>query len=138
MAVASVGLTGWLVYHSTRRTIISTTKPATASVAIVSATDGDNGKTITLRTNDKLTLSLPSTYWTIAKPSNTHVIELAGNQVTTPSRDCVPGGGCGTAVAHFTAVSVGSAHITASRTTCGEALACTGNQGSFSLTVVVK
>jgi hypothetical protein len=32
----------------------------------------------------------------------------------------------------------GTATVTASRTTCGEALRCTGGQGSYTLSVVVR
>jgi hypothetical protein len=36
-----------------------------------------------------------------------------------------------------TAVGIGSAQISASRTTCGEAMQCTGKAGSFSVQILV-
>jgi hypothetical protein len=46
--------------------------------------------------------------------------------------------GCGTVTAVFRAVAPGSATITASRTTCGEALLCTGSAGAYEVTIVVS
>lgn len=139
LVIACVGFAGWYVHQPTHKTNAApTTQPTAPSNKTVSVTDADAGKTIQLHTGDSLTLTLASTYWKIADPSNTQVIKMAGKQVTAPSHDCIPGGGCGAAVAHFSPVSAGSAQITASRTTCGEALACTGDRGSFSVTVVVK
>jgi hypothetical protein len=38
----------------------------------------------------------------------------------------------------YQAVGGGQATISAARTSCGEALRCTGNQGSYSVLVVVS
>jgi hypothetical protein len=50
----------------------------------------------------------------------------------------VPGQGCGTVTAVFAAIAPGSARLTASRISCGEALRCTGSDGVYVLTVTVK
>ena len=40
--------------------------------------------------------------------------------------------------ATFSALRAGRAVVTAHRTSCGEALRCTGNQGSYAVTVMVS
>ncbi len=50
----------------------------------------------------------------------------------------MPGGGCGTVTAWFNADGPGTAVVTASRTSCGEAMACGGGAGSYRLTVIVR
>ncbi|HWZ65969.1 MAG TPA: hypothetical protein VNX65_04240 [Patescibacteria group bacterium] len=123
---------------STTNSSQSISKPTNPSVADVKVTDSDNGKTIALTGNQTLTVSLASTYWAIAESSNTKVIKIMGQRTITGSQPCVAGGGCGTAVAHFTPVSSGNASISAARNSCGEAMACTGSQGQFNITVVVQ
>jgi hypothetical protein len=46
--------------------------------------------------------------------------------------------GCGTVTATFRGLRGGQATISASRTTCGEALLCTGSAGAFEVTIVVS
>ena len=102
-------------------------------------TDRDKGTTVTLHVGDRLKVVLASTYWTIHPASKPAVLQTDGKQVTTPRpKGCVPGGGCGTASRMFTAVAKGTTTVSASRTSCGEALPCTGGNGKFSVTVVVK
>ena len=109
-------------------------KPVTKTV-----TDRDKGTTVTLHVGDRLKVVLHSTYWTIHKSPRPAVVRTDGEQVTTPaSKGCVPGGGCGTATRTFTIVGKGTTTVSASRTTCGEALRCTGGNGKFSVTVVVR
>jgi hypothetical protein len=104
------------------------------------ASEASNGTTITMRRGGSLTLTLHSTYWSIAGSSNPSVLRERGTPVTTPappSAHCVPGQGCGTVSATFVAVAAGRADVTASRTTCGEALMCAPDQRTFVLHVVV-
>jgi len=102
------------------------------------ATDSDNGKTFELHVGDRLEVNLASTYWTIHESSDLSVLRLAGPPAISPQPNgCVPGAGCGLAIASFDAVGKGSADVTASRTSCGEAMRCVGNAGSYRLTVVV-
>ncbi len=117
-------------------TVTPSTHPRPKTVT-KTVTDRDKGKTVTLHVGDRLKVVLASTYWTILGGSPT--VLLAGKQVTTPSRNvCVPGGGCGTASETFTAHGKGRSTVNASRTSCGEALRCTGGKGEFSVTVVVN
>jgi hypothetical protein len=51
---------------------------------------------------------------------------------------CLPGIGCGVTTAWYKALSAGSATVSASRVSCGEALRCVGKQGAYRVTVVVS
>jgi hypothetical protein len=106
--------------------------------ATLAAGDADNGHRLDARAGDHVVVTLNSTYWTINDSSNPAVLRMAGQPVVSPQiGGCVPGGGCGTVRAAFDALAPGTADVTASRTSCGEALACTGGAGSYRLTVVV-
>ena len=115
------------------------TSNATPLATVVSAGDADNGHTVTLQTGQLLHVSLSSTYWTLGDSSDPNVLRERGTAVVSPQPSgCVPGAGCGSASAVYVAVAAGTAHVTASRTSCGEAMGCTGSSGSWSLTVVVR
>jgi hypothetical protein len=104
----------------------------------VAASETDNGRTITLRRGNHVTLTLHSTYWSIKGSSNPAVLHELFPPATRPMpAHCVPGQGCGTVSASFAAVSSGRADVTASRTTCGEALQCAPAQRDYVLHVVV-
>src|ERR1700680_110229 len=115
---------------------VATTSPRTA--VAITASDAENGHTISVRVGDRLTVILHSTYWSVAGSSNAHVMAPDGGPTVSPRPSgCVPGQGCGTVTAAFDAIAVGTSEITAARTTCGEALRCTGSAGSYRLSVVV-
>jgi hypothetical protein len=112
---------------------------STPQPRLIVATDADNGKTVDLHVGDQLELKLDSTYWTIHESPDVAVLRLAGPMAVSPRPNgCVPGGGCGLAIAFFDAVGSGSADVSASRTSCGEAMACVGGAGSYRLSVVVS
>ena len=112
------------------------TRPKSTTKTI---TERDNRTIVTLRAGDHLKLVLSNTYWTIQPASDQAVLRSDGPPVTKATlAGCVPGGGCGTKTETFTAVGGGKATVSASRTTCGEALRCTGGNGNFDVTVVVK
>lgn len=101
------------------------------------AGDSDNGRTFQLHVGDRLEVRLGSTYWTVKGSSNPGVLVAEGPMVVSPSPSgCVPGGGCGTVAVTFDVVGAGTADVTASRTSCGEAMGCTGSEGSYRITVV--
>jgi len=105
---------------------------------VVLANDGSNGNTVAIRRGQRLRVVLSSTYWQLQPSSNTTVLGLVGRPATTPKlTGCVPGGGCGTATATYLASADGHATVTATRTSCGEALRCIGASGKFTLHVVV-
>jgi hypothetical protein len=113
------------------------TSPRTA--AALTATDAENGHRITVHVGDRVSVILHSTYWNFAGSSNAAVMAPHGSPTISPSPSgCVPGQGCGTVVAAFVAIAPGTAQITASRISCGEALRCTGSAGIYRLTVTVK
>lgn len=103
--------------------------------------DGSNGSRLTLHDGDTLVVRLHSTYWNIATPRPGDVLRLvdrAVHAVPLDSHRCMPGMGCGTVVATFLVQHTGHGEVVASRTSCGEALACTGAQSRYALTLVVK
>lgn len=116
----------------------ATTQPD-ASSATGSVGDRDNGTTVRLRAGARLRVVLSSTYWNFDPSSNPEVLGSNGAPTIDPQlKGCVIGAGCGTVTATFTATARGSAIVTATRTTCGEALACTGSQGHYTITVIVS
>jgi hypothetical protein len=109
---------------------------SSAPAAGVTVTDADNGRTITVAPGERLTVTLGSTYWSFGGSSNSTVLRQVGQPVASPGT-CPPGVGCGQVTATFDAVGRGRADVTASRSSCGEALSCTGGSGSFRVSVVV-
>jgi hypothetical protein len=100
------------------------------------AGDAENGTTVDLHVGDRLAVTLHSTYWTISGSSNSHVLTAEGPESVSPAPGgCVPGGGCGTVTMTFDVIGIGSADVIASRVSCGEAMLCTGTQGSYKITV---
>lgn len=81
---------------------------------------------------------LGSTYWRVAGSSDSAVLREEGEPryAGRPS-GCVPGEGCGTVTATFDAAGAGRASVRASRASCGEAMACRGESGSYQVAVVV-
>jgi len=111
---------------------------STPEAGLIVATDSDSGKSFELHVGDRLEVKLASTYWNIHESSDLSVLRLAGPTAISPQPNgCVPGAGCGLAIADFDAVGSGSADVTASRTSCGEAMRCVGSAGSYRITVVV-
>jgi hypothetical protein len=103
----------------------------------VVAGDADNGKTLRLRVGDHLEVRLNSTYWSFVDASNSSVVRQTASATVSPQpKGCVPGGGCGVVAASFEVIGTGTAVIVATRTSCGEAMGCTGDQGSYRLTVI--
>jgi hypothetical protein len=119
---------------------------ASAGAAVhsnVALNEASNGKVVTVHAGDHLTLTLHSTYWTIAPLPKQIVITPVGPTVTAPrlpasANGCVPGQGCGTVTAHFLATGVGQIRLSASRTSCGEALRCTPRQSHWTVVIRVR
>jgi hypothetical protein len=101
--------------------------------------DRNNHGTVSVHVGQTVELTLASTYWTIGRPSGTALGAL-GAERKTPNYTrpgCHGGSGCGTDVRDFRAVRTGTSGISATRTTCGEALRCTDAQSRFFVTVNV-
>lgn len=112
--------------------------PPTVAPRTVIARDQDNGHAISVRVGDHVYVVLGSTYWSMDGSSNAAVLRPTVAASASPQTGrCVTGAGCGVVTAQFDAVAAGRADVTANRTTCGEALACTGSQGAYRVTVVV-
>jgi predicted secreted protein len=125
----------------TKRTSTTTTTPATTTspaAGTTTLTDADNGRTVALRVGERLRVVLASTYWELQPSSDPTVLQADGQPVVAPQRNgCVVGQGCGTVTAEFTAHAPGSATVTATRTTCGEALACAPADRRYQVVVTV-
>jgi hypothetical protein len=103
-------------------------------------TEADNGHNVTVAVGSEITLELGNTYWQVQGGSDPAVLALVSGPTASgaaPSA-CLPGMGCGTVTAVFRALTPGQATITASRTTCGEAVLCTGSAGAYAVTIVVS
>jgi hypothetical protein len=118
-----------------------TAAPATHPVPrVIVVRDNANGRTVSVRAGDTLELILSSTYWNVAGSSASRVLRQDGATTLLPrpsSCPRIPGLGCTPQRTDFKALSSGKAVVTASRTTCGEALACVGRATKFTLIVIV-
>jgi hypothetical protein len=85
---------------------------------------------------ERLRVRLDSTYWHFGAPSGT-ALRSAGKPSYAPDRDCIPGGGCGTVTAEYTAVQAGTASVLASRVSCGEVVLCPPADRTYTVTVVI-
>lgn len=102
--------------------------------------EADNGTSIAVGVGSEVTLQLANTYWQVQASSDPAVLALVSGPTASgagPSA-CLPGMGCGFVTAAFRALAPGQATITASRTTCGEALLCTGSAGAYEVTIIVS
>jgi len=149
VAVAITGLTGCSAVgapHPSPTASVSASVPSPRagtttpeSVAgVVSVDESQNGMTVTVQAGDRIVATLHSTYWQFAAPSG--VLQPRGDAVTTPDPkgSCLPGVGCGTVRLTALAASAGEGTLSASRTSCGEAMGCPPGQGSWSVHVVAR
>lgn len=121
--------------------VVPVSSPASAApLAGSQITETDNGHTLRVHVGADLKLILHNTYWQIAGSSSTAVLAPLGAAVYSGAGmiSCVPGSGCGTVTQVFRAAGLGEATLTASRTSCGEVLQCTGTAGSYKVTIVVE
>ncbi|MEI7654723.1 MAG: hypothetical protein WCJ82_05540 [Actinomycetota bacterium] len=111
----------------------------TGNLALSEAANHQSENTVVGRT---VTVVLHSTYWGFLAPSNAN-LRPSGPAVYHPAPrtgpgSCFPGMGCGTISINYRAQRVGRVVLSASRTSCGEALMCTGTRGRWSTTIVVR
>lgn len=113
------------------------TDPGSAGHTTV-VSEHSNGKTVHVAVGDKIELLLHSTYWNIAPSPHPSVLSASGGQKTLKSASaCPPGVGCNPVAVTFTAAAPGTVMLTASRTSCGEAMMCGPGQRHYQVTVVV-
>jgi hypothetical protein len=94
-----------------------------------------NGSTVRVHPGDTVVVTLHSTYWTFAVPSD--VLQPLGAPRPSPSHCPVVGGGCGTVTSAYTAGHVGRTSLRAHRDSCGEARRCSAAESDWSVTVLV-
>ena len=107
----------------------------------VAVRDAANGKTISAVVGGTVELTLSSSYWNVAGSSAPRILRQDGQPKLLPrpaSCPPIPGLGCTPVRVGFTALAPGTAVISASRTTCGEALRCVKQPTKFTLTVIVR
>jgi hypothetical protein len=111
-----------------------------ADPTVIVLRNAANGKVVSARAGDRIELILSSSYWHVTASSPTSVLRQDGPPVLLPRPSgCpnIPGLGCTPVRDDFTALTEGRAAITATRSTCGEALRCQPDQTRFNVTVVV-
>lgn len=111
---------------------------ATRALPVVQVGDKRDGGTVALHVGQKLRVVLHSTYWEFKRVNAPGVLHLVATPVVAPKAGCVPGQGCGTVTALYVARTPGSASVRAERTSCGEAMGCSADAGTWLLTVVVR
>jgi hypothetical protein len=119
--------------------IQDTTATNAAIGSLVQVDETANNTTVRVPVGARVRLLLHSDYWTVRGSSSPDVLAQDGptNQLPRTSRGCPPGVGCNPLETFFAARAPGTAVVSATRTTCGEAMRCTGSQGSYQVTVVV-
>jgi len=107
----------------------------------VTVRDTANGKWIWVNPGDRVELILGSSYWHVQGSSAPRVLKQMGPTVVMPrpsSCPPIPGLGCAPVRTDFVALARGKAVIKASRTTCGEALACDAKDSHYTVTIAVR
>jgi hypothetical protein len=113
--------------------------PPTNAPRTVVVSEQDNSHVVALRVGERLEVVLSSTYWQVNGSSDPGVLRPTVQPTVSPQvRGCVVGEGCGTVTALYDAVAPGRAAVNAKRTSCGEALSCTGNRGFYQITALVS
>lgn len=118
----------------------SSPRSAYSSSLKVTVSDAENGSTLTVNRGADIYVTLHSTYWQFQQASAPRVLVQAAPvlQGDPPSRAGIPGSGKGTVRESYHAAAPGTATITATRTSCGEAMRCTAGQGLYRITVIVR
>lgn len=115
------------------------------ATSITSLSEKNAAKTVAVKLGARVELTLHSMYWGLAVPAKSSSLTSQGQPILKPifpsaraSAKCkIAGSGCGSQRWSFVATKVGLTHLVASRTTCGEAIRCTGATGHFKVTVKV-
>ena len=122
--------------HATSPGPVQTT--AEVDHAVVVLNEHANNTTVRVVVGADVVLQLHSTYWMNIGSSRQAVLHEDGVPRVQPKPSgCVPGEGCGLEQATFTAVRVGTAVLSASRTSCGEALRCGSAASHYRVTILV-
>ena len=97
----------------------------------------DNGRTLHLHVGNVIRVAL-SGYWRLNRPSG--ALQERGRQIIDRSRchNAPPGTSCVQIVRTYIAKRSGTANLTASRSTCGEAFPCRPNQTRWQIHLQVS
>lgn len=123
------------------------TNAATASAATTKTlSEVNSNRAITLKVGVRVTLTLHSLYWVLILPSKSSPLVRTGAPILQDGKPGDPpgtpvchvvGDGCGIQIWNFVAIKVGTTHLRAFRTSCGEAMRCTGTEGQFDAKVKI-
>lgn len=116
-----------------------------AQAATKSINESSNKKVITVKVGTTFSIVLNSTYWQFDPLKSTKAItEVAQPLVAAvlpssaaPAGCAIAGSGCGTVTWKFKARAIGTALISATRSSCGEALRCSPENASYSVTIKI-
>lgn len=139
-AGASSGTTASLSTASSVPVTSTVVGSSSSSATAITVSEAENGTTLTVNRGADVIVVLHSTYWQFQQASAPKVLVQAAPVVQgdPPNRAGVPGSGKGIARESYRAQAAGTATITATRTSCGEAMRCTAGQGLYRITVVVR
>lgn len=112
----------------------------------ISVSEKNINQAVSVKVGTQVSLTLHSMYWGLTPLSKTSALTAKGAPVLKPilpganaPHGCsIAGSGCGTQTWKFVASKVGTVNLIATRTTCGEAMRCTGTNGRFEVTVKVS
>lgn len=115
------------------------------ATTLTTLSEKNASKTVTVKLGARVELTLHSMYWGLAVPAKSSSLTSKGEPIlkpifpspTAPAGCKIAGSGCGTQTWVFVASKVGTTHLVASRTTCGEAIKCTSANARFTVTVKV-
>ncbi|MER6633304.1 hypothetical protein ABT301_34660 [Streptomyces sp. NPDC000987] len=110
--------------------------PSGSAAQPVVLDERQRGRTVRVTVGTLVVVRLHSAYWSTPTSSNPRVLAPAGGGTTTTAT-CPPGRGCGISSARFTVLGPGTAHVTARRDACGEAMRCPPGQGRYDVTAAV-
>ncbi|MSW03324.1 MAG: hypothetical protein F2830_03505 [Actinobacteria bacterium] len=121
--------------------LLPTAHASAASKLAVS--DSDNNRSIALKLNTQVSISLNSVFWLDATTTNLKLIKDKAQKTIAPGPTAPPGcqhpgTGCGSSTWVFKATKRGKASFTVSRLSCGEALRCSPENSSFLVRFTVK
>jgi uncharacterized protein YceK len=114
--------------------------PSATAPGVVTVTDADNGRTLSLQVGERLRVTLDSPFWTFQPVTASAVLRTDATALVSPTSTCPPPMGsaaCGGQSASYTATGPGRTFVLATRVVCGEAARCTGPAGRFEITLTV-
>ena len=105
----------------------------------VTVVESSNGKVVRVRVGDRVKVKLASTYWEFGPVDGKAVRALGQADVVVGGAGCpkIMGTGCGSATLTLRVAAKGTSTVSASRTSCGEALQCSPDQRAYRVRITV-